>query len=112
MILSIFLPNFIKQQESENLWKRQFDEWKNKHPDLHNKFITFTDSNYTNVGKDILSCNIKHNLATRSSSNQVIQFLHDHCENLIGGSADLSSSDSTLMKKSGIISKNDFSQRT
>ena len=50
-------------------------------------------------------------MATRSASQYVLNALGDMLPQLIGGSADLSGSDMTMMKKYAIISKGNFSGR-
>ena len=54
---------------------------------------------------------IKSPMATRDSSNQVIQFLGDKLPYLYGGSADLSGSDITMMTKFPLIGPHNFAGR-
>jgi transketolase len=54
---------------------------------------------------------IKSPMATRSSSQVVLNTLGELLPQLIGGSADLSGSDMTMMKKYPIISKGNFAGR-
>ena len=54
---------------------------------------------------------LKSGAATRQTSQQVLQFLHDAVPHLIGGSADLSCSDSTLMKSSDCVTADNFDAR-
>ena len=111
--VSSFFKNLCSQQnEIEKQWNKNFSLWKKKNPELAEEFKSF-EKNLVNEKSfnAIESCTIKPNLASRASSSQIIQVIHDTCPNIIGGSADLSCSDSTLMKKSGIINKEDFSQR-
>ena len=54
---------------------------------------------------------VKPGLATRAISQALLQVIHDHCPSVIGGSADLSCSDSTLMKTGGILSADNYGAR-
>ncbi len=54
---------------------------------------------------------VKPGLATRAISQALLQVIHDHCPSVIGGSADLSCSDSTLMKTGGILSSDNYGAR-
>ncbi len=54
---------------------------------------------------------MKEGVATRNSSQEVLQFLSNELPYLVGGSADLSCSDNTMMKTAGVLTKDDFSGR-
>jgi len=92
-------------------WEKKFEKWRIAHPDkaalwdklgsdipddLQNKFPEFK------VGKPV---------ATRHASGEVIQFLAKELPGLVGGSADLTPSNNTLIKDSGAIGKGSFKGR-
>lgn len=54
---------------------------------------------------------VKSPTAGRSASQEVVNFLSDFCPDLVGGSADLSCSDLTMLKGKGIVHAADFTGR-
>ena len=54
---------------------------------------------------------IKPGIAGRQSSNAVLQKLHDIVPFLVGGSADLSCSDATMMKEGGVVAPGKYNAR-
>jgi len=59
----------------------------------------------------IRQADVKPGLATRAISQALLQLIHDHCPSVVGGSADLSCSDSTWMKAGGMISASNYQAR-
>ncbi|RAP31942.1 transketolase [Candidatus Marinamargulisbacteria bacterium SCGC AG-414-C22] len=111
--VTAFFNDLVKQQQTiENNWNSMFTKWKEAHPDLH---AIYEQSKQTsipvNLIKQLKESPIKSGLASRASSKAMIQLVHELLPSFIGGSADLSCSDSTAIGNSGIISKNDFTQR-
>lgn len=86
-------------------WKRHFSEmvpiWDACHLDLIP----------TTLEEDLRNLPMPPSLATRTSSQHVLNFLSRHLPQLIGGSADLSGSDMTFMKEYPLIKRGDFSGR-
>ena len=64
-----------------------------------------------NIDEILQNSSTKPGAATRALSNGVLQTIAENIPFVVGGSADLSCSDSTLMKTVGIITKDDFSGR-
>ena len=62
-----------------------------------------------NLSSFIMDLQIKEGLATRASSSAVIQSISTKLTNILGGSADLSCSDSTYIKASSSLSAGDLS---
>jgi transketolase len=118
---TFFVPEDVKEyfsdrqaqlQSTELEWQKNFDIWKNSNPEKAQLLKELQNKQLPNNIDDILkSTEIKANVATRESSNAILQILHDTIPFLIGGSADLSGSDKTFIKKSGIVSANDYSAR-
>ena len=82
------------------------------------KYSTVTTPDYPHRQAPILptleaikSLEIKPNLATRAISQAILQTILTHCPDFIGGSADLSCSDSTFMKLGGILSSSNYTGR-
>lgn len=96
--------------EKENHWQTTFNNWANSNPELAQLL-----NSGQNVSESILekleNFEIKPNLASRSSSQAVIQFLAENCKTILGGSADLSCSDSTWIKSQTFVTPTNFNAR-
>ncbi len=101
-----------KQQKDaalEQKWKEMFRSWSASHPELYETFTKMVEKKLPEDLETILhAIPMKNPLSTRQSSNEVLNVLGELLPQLIGGSADLSSSDMTLMKKFPIISSKCF----
>ncbi len=109
--------NFFKEKMShdvdlEQLWKDQLRKWSQAKPDLYKVFMQMVEKKIPDdLEAQLSKIEMKSPLATRNSSQNVLNVLGDLLPQLIGGSADLSSSDMTMMKKFPIISKGNFGGR-
>jgi transketolase len=100
-----------KQWESE--WQEKFEAWKDSDPDKAEEF------GYMNAGKlppdweqdpPRFDADPK-GMATRAASGQVIQWAAARIPYLIGGSADLASSNNTDIKDGGDVEKGEYAGR-
>lgn len=99
-VYEFFKHRLDKQAHSEKLWHQKFEEWKHKFPDLFEKFnLMKTQKVSESVKAGLEALSIASPMATRSSSSAVLNYLADHLPFLVGGSADLSGSDMTYIKK-------------
>lgn len=94
----------------EKAWNERFNNW------LENG----NKESYIKETKSIIDANdiegienleVKPNLATRASSQATIQYISEKIPSILGGSADLSCSDSTFIKSSSFITKSDYLQK-
>lgn len=96
----------------EEEWKKTFDEWSRENPEL---FKTFEDMSHRRLPKDLeerlRELKIEGPTAGRTASSAALQLLADLLPQLYGGSADLSCSDNTTLKKFPIISPGCFKGR-
>ncbi len=116
-----FVPPAVKQFFAERLtkfetlekeWNHTFNKWKVAHPDLAKEFDKMVKQTLpSNLEEILASIEMKSPLAGRSASQIVLDTLANELPQLIGGSADLSCSDLTMMKKYPIISKDNFHGR-
>ncbi len=98
-----------KVQEFHANWSLRFEDWKEKNPEKAQVLAEHQAGFLPETLKaTIAGFATKDNTATRSISGELLQLLHDQVPHLIGGSADLSSSDNTLMKAGGIVSPGHF----
>ncbi len=109
--------NFFEQKLSkdaglEQKWKEMFRAWSEAKPDLYKTFMQMVEKRLPDdLEAQLAKVEIKSPLATRSASNVVLNALADMLPQLIGGSADLSGSDMTMMKKYPILTKGNFAGR-
>ncbi|RAP37205.1 transketolase, partial [Candidatus Marinamargulisbacteria bacterium SCGC AAA071-K20] len=110
--VSIFFNKKINDDKAkEDSWNERFGNWLNTDNNKNTYELNTNTRNHTSVLNSLQSLEIKPNLATRASSQAAIQFLSEHIPSILGGSADLSCSDSTYIKSSSFVTKDDFSQR-
>ncbi len=108
-VKTYFQARLIEQHTQTQSWNLYFKDWYSINKTLWDSLST--QQIPETLDATLKALEIKPGLATRASSSAVLQAIHDHVPAVIGGSADLSCSDSTYMKKSGSLSKTDFSQR-
>ena len=92
----------------ENNWNDQVSEYKDKHPDLYKELNLLMSNKLPNGWAKELDAVIKENNepeATRASSGLAINILSKSLFNLLGGSADLTTSTNTNINDSGNFSK-------
>lgn len=101
-----------KEAQLEQKWKEMFRAWSEAHPDLHRDFMKMVEKQLPENLEEILrKVEIKSPIAGRTASQTVLNALAELLPQLIGGSADLSGSDMTMIKKSPLISPGNFSGR-
>lgn len=111
-VYTFFEQKFSKDAALEQKWKEMYRRFSENKPDLAKKFMQMVEKRLPDdLEAELRKIEIKSPMATRSSSNAVLNVLGDLLPQLIGGSADLSGSDMTMMKKFPLISKDDFTGR-
>ncbi len=108
-----FFKNKLKSDfEKESDWQKNFDQWAKLNPDL---FAEFEKMKHLYLPDDleaqIDAIAIKSPIAGRKASQEVLVKLGDMLPQIYGGSADLSGSDLTMMKKFGIVAPSLFTGR-
>ena len=101
-----------KNAKIEEEWDKLFKEYANKYPEDAKKWDNYySEINASLIDNDEFWAWDDAPAATRNISGSIINRLKDIFPNLIGGSADLSPSNKTVMNGEGYISKDDFSGR-
>ena len=101
-----------KNAEIEEEWNKLFKEYANKYPEDAKKWDNYySEINASLIDNDEFWAWDDAPAATRNISGSIINRLKDIFPNLIGGSADLSPSNKTVMNGEGYISKDDYSGR-
>lgn len=113
-----FVPSAVKmffaakQQEGKKLqeeWQERFRVWFKQAPEQHQEYLRLIQEISIQELEEILNLiDMPESIAGRAASNKVIQVLAEDIPSLVGGSADLSSSDGTWIAKEGTISASDF----
>lgn len=112
VVKSFFEHKLEKDAEMEGAWKEMFRKWTSTYPELSVEYERM--QNYylpDDLEEDLRKIDIKSPTSGRAASQTVLQTLGKLLPQLIGGSADLSCSDLTLMKDFSIITASDFSGR-
>ncbi|MBS0607625.1 MAG: transketolase, partial [Verrucomicrobia bacterium] len=111
-VYTYFEQRLAKDASMEAKWKEMFRTWSEAKPALYKEFMQMVEKKLPDDLEDQLrKIEMKSPLATRTSSQNVLNVLGELLPQLIGGSADLSSSDMTMMKKFPIISRSNYNGR-
>lgn len=111
-IYTFFEQKAIKDAQAEEKWQEMLRAYSRAYPEQYEQFLAMREKRLPADLETILrKIEIKSPQATRSSSQVVIQTLADLLPQLYGGSADLSESDRTMMKKFPLIAPNKFDGR-
>jgi transketolase len=111
-VYEFFKNKLGRQAAHEESWNTSFEGWRKEFPDLFAKFMEMKTQKIDEACiKGLYDLSIASPMATRSSSGTVLNYLAEKLPFLIGGSADLSGSDMTYMKKYDAISPHHFSGR-
>lgn len=111
-VYTFFEQKRIKDAALEQKWKEMYRRFSETKPELAKTFMQMVEQRLpSDLEEQLQKIAIKNPMATRSSSQVVLQALGDLLPQLIGGSADLSGSDMTMMKQFPILSKGNFTGR-
>lgn len=104
-----------RQQEDRRLqeeWQDAFRLWSKSFPDLYQEFLALkAPIAHEDICEVLDKVEEPDFIAGRAASNKVIQALTRRFPSLIGGSADLSSSDGTWISHAEMLSRENFSGR-
>lgn len=99
-------------QKKEREWQSKFENWAKENPALFHEYeIMLHQKLPQDLEEKIKKVEIKAPVAGRKASQDVIAVLADLLPQLMGGSADLSGSDLTMMKKYGVVAPKNFKGR-
>lgn len=111
-VIDFFQKKLPQDADAEKQWRATFDAWARENPALLKEFEVMWHDRLPNDLEDkINAIQIKSPIAGRKASQEVINVLADLLPQLYGGSADLSGSDLTMMKKFPIVSPGIFTGR-
>lgn len=111
-VYDFFAAKLSDDQKLEKEWNERFEEWARENPE---KLAEFEAMSHRKIPADIESrlkgFEIKSPVAGRKASQDVLNNLSGALPQLIGGSADLSCSDLTMIKNFPVITAGHFAGR-
>lgn len=111
-VRAIFAERQSAWAEQEEQWNSLWSAYKAEYPDLAAAFAQFHDRSHIPDLVDLeRSIDFSKATATRKASGAVIQCLVERMPNLVGGSADLAESNSTLIKKGDVVRRGAYTGR-
>ncbi len=111
-VYDYFENRLKKDRLAEDDWQRTFEEWAKENPDLLVEFEKMAKKEMPeNLEEKLNAIEIASPSAGRKSSNIVLQELAKMLPWLVGGSADLSCSDLTMLKDFPVIKAENFTGR-
>lgn len=111
-IYTFFEQKQLKDAQAEDKWQEMLLAYSREYPELYDEFLAMRERKIpADLETTLRKLEIKSPQATRASSGAVLQLLGDILPQLYGGSADLSGSDCTMMKKFPLIAPQEFGGR-
>lgn len=111
-VLEFFKKKLPGDNTLEQNWKKNFDAWGRANPEKLSEFERMAHQSIPeDLEEKLKALAIKGPIAGRKASQDVINYLAEFLPQLIGGSADLSVSDLTMMKKYPVISAGHYEGR-
>ncbi|MBP9841698.1 MAG: transketolase [Simkaniaceae bacterium] len=111
-VASFFREKLPKDQMAEDAWNKNFAAWGAANPDLLKEFEVMQKQVLPANLEEILDkVTIKSPIGLRSASQACLEVLGNELPFLIGGSADLSGSDCTMMKQFPLVTPGNFAGR-
>jgi transketolase len=111
-VQTFFDKKLSKDAALEQKWKEMLRTWSETRPDQYKQFMQMVEKKTPqDLEEQIRKIEIKSPIAGRTASQTVLNALGELLPFLYGGSADLSGSDMTMMKKFPIVSKGNFAGR-
>ncbi len=108
-VRSYFDKKLIQDTALEESWHKEYALWRESNGDLAKIFDRMKGNKIPEDLEELLrAMKIKSPLAGRNAANEVINKICPLIPQLIGGSADLSGSDKTMLKDSPLISSDSF----
>jgi len=111
-VYNFFAEKIPQQAALEQKWNEMFHSWADKNPELAKQFSQMVKKELpADLEAQLGKIEMKSPLAGRSASQLVLDVLGALLPQLYGGSADLSCSDLTMMKKFEIVTPGHFKGR-
>ncbi|MCH9610699.1 MAG: Transketolase [Chlamydiales bacterium] len=108
---SFFEEKLALDKRYEEQWEERFRLWAKSNPELAKQYEQMEKHHLPDLEKDLWDLELKSPLAGRAASHAVINHLAKRLPQIYGGSADLSTSDKTLIEEGGVISAGHYEGR-
>lgn len=111
-VLNFFQNKLPKDAQDEEKWKQTFDAWARENPEKFKEYETMLHNKLPeDLEQRLDQIQIKAPISGRKASQDVLNVLADFLPQLYGGSADLSTSDMTMLKKFPLVAPGQFQGR-
>ena len=111
-VRKFFESKLERDQSKEAQWQELRQKWEKDLPDLAERLAWMEEGELPeNLQQIIEDVELPESIAGRKASNAVINALAPHLPQLIGGSADLSCSDMTMMTDEDLVAPGSFAGR-
>jgi len=108
-VLNFFQTKRPRDLHEEEKWKITFDAWSRENPMKHKELDAMSRKELPHdLEKQLWNIDIKVPVSGRKASQDVLNLLADLMPQLYGGSADVSSSDMTMLKKYPLVGPKQF----
>jgi transketolase len=112
MVQTFFEAKLSKEVDMEYKWKEKIKRWADAEPKQYQAFSEMVEKKLPyDMEEKLKNIELKSPLAGRSASQGVLHVLSEALPYLYGGSADLSSSDMTMMKQFPLVAPHQFEGR-
>jgi len=110
-VVDFFKEHYEKSVSMQEAWQRRFDGWSQRNPEQATTYHNMVNRQLPDLEELLQSLEVPDSSSGRDYSNICLQALAAAIPQLIGGSADLSGSDKTMLKKYGIVNAQNFEGR-
>lgn len=111
-VINYFQNKLAQDAQEEGKWRQGFEAWSRENPELFKVYQAMYQNKLpSDLEQKLKQLEIKAPVSGRKASNDVINLLADLLPQLYGGSADLSTSDMTMIKNFPVISADHFEGR-
>lgn len=111
-VLNFFQTKLSRDAQEQDKWRQIFDGWVIENPDKFKEFEVMRQNKLPkDFEKQLWEMQIKAPISGRKASQEVLNEIAEILPQLYGGSADLSSSDMTMLKKYPLVGPGQFQGR-
>jgi transketolase len=111
-VLNFFQNKLPRDAQEEEKWRHTFEAWAKENPEKLKEYETMHHNMLPeDLEQRLKQIQIKTPIAGRQASQEVLNVLADLLPQLYGGSADLSTSDMTMMKQYPLVGPGQFQGR-
>ncbi len=108
-VLNFFQNKLSRDGQEEDKWRQIFEAWARVNPEKFKEYETMLANKLPeDLEQRLKQLSIKAPISGRKASQDILTILSDFLPQLYGGSADLSSSDMTLLKKFPLVGPGQF----